>query len=149
MPTISEARSLDRAEPVFLVEITLLNGGPTLRLSDRNIVADGTRYEDYMEALTGTGAELRRAEAVGLNAQVELKFRNEPWGTHSLLIEADATWPFLGAGVLIKEVYITEGGEVSETETLFAGVLEELREITLSGFTCSVASREFAADNQL
>ncbi|MDA8087428.1 MAG: hypothetical protein M0Z75_12075, partial [Nitrospiraceae bacterium] len=45
---LSVVRDSSRLEPVYLVQITLRNGGPTLYLSDRNITVGNQRYESYL-----------------------------------------------------------------------------------------------------
>ena len=147
MTNISEARALDRAEPVYLLEVALLNSGPTLRLSDRNVTVGGQSYEDCMEDLSGPGEEGRRQDSTGLNSELSFRFSNAPMGAYQHLIEIDAEHPFTGAGVVIKETYLDGTGQPSDTGVLFKGVLDEPREIDLMGFTCRATSMEFAADN--
>jgi hypothetical protein len=149
MATLEEARALDKAEPIYLLEVALLNSGPTLRLSDRNVTSGGQSYEDYMEDLSGLGEELRRPDSTGLNSEIELRFTNEPMGAYSHLIDMDAEHPFTGAGVVIKETYLDDTGQPSESGVLFKGALDEPRDIDLMGFTCRASSMEFAADNNI
>lgn len=149
MAGIDEARVLDRAEPIYLVEVVLLNSGPTLYLSDRQVTVAGQLYEDYINSISGLGAELRRAQALCLNAALELCFRNDPWRTYGHLIDACGDYPFGGSTVTVKEVMLDAEGVPSDAEMLFKGVLEEPRGIDLMGFYSRASSMEFAADNRL
>lgn len=148
MTTIAEARGTNRLKPVFLVEITLGNSGPTLYLSDRNLTVAGQRYEDYLGDLSGLAEEVRRAESGGLNSDITLSFRNDRFQGYDYLIEMGETYPFEGAACVIKEVCLDDADNTSETETLFKGVLEEARDIDLIGFRCKVSSMLMKADKQ-
>ncbi len=148
MTSIDEARAMDRAEPVYLIEVELLNSGPVLYLSDRQVTVAGQLYEDYLHGLSGLGAELRRTHAQGLNTSLELSFRNDPWRAYSYLVNALDDYPIDGAEVTVSEVLLDTDGLPSGTAVLFKGVLEEPREIDLMGFQCRAMSMEFAADNR-
>jgi hypothetical protein len=138
----------DRARPVCLVEISLLNSGPTLYLSDRNATVLGRRYEDYLSDLSVVGEELRRADSEGLNAAVTLSFKNDRYKSYSYLIEIGETYPFEGAGCVIKAAWFDGDGTLLLLETVFRGVFDEPREVDLMGFNCSVSSMEFQADTK-
>ncbi len=148
MADIDEARAFDRAEPVCLVEVGLLNSGPTLYFSDRQVTVEGQLYEGYLHDLSGLGSELRRRDAYGLNTALELGFSNDPWGAYAFLVEAFEDYPVDGAAVVVSEVLMDSAGTPSTAATLFKGVLEEPREIDLRGFRCRACGVEFAADNR-
>ena len=144
--TVAEARKLPHVMPVYLVEISLLNGGPVLYFSDRNITFSGQLYQDYIQNLSAMSAELLRIDSTGLNSDVRLVFKNDRFKTHVYLIEIDDTYPFTGAPVTIKEIYVNGGVATSDYDTVYVGVCEEPREITLVQFELHVSSREFQAD---
>ena len=148
MTAISEARSHDRAKPVYLVEI-ILSGPtpPTLYLSDRNITVASQLYEDYLDSLSGLGAELKRVDSSGLNVNAKLDFKNDRYMAHAHLIGIGEANPFDGATCLIKEVYLGNDGTPSASEILFKGKLDEPRNIDVMKFTCAVSTMEHAADN--
>ena len=146
MTTVARSRGYDRAEPVYFVEIALLNSGPVLYLSDRNVTVSGQAYEDYLSDLSGLGDSLERATSGGLNADITLGFRNERFRSYSYLIEIGETYPLIGAACTIRECYLDASGAPSDTETAFKGVLDEPCDITLFGFSCGVSSAEFRAD---
>jgi hypothetical protein len=140
------ASQRNRAKSVCLVEIALLNSGPTLYLSDRNVTVRGQRYEDYLSDLTGPGEELSRRDSEGLNSEIDLEFDNSRYRGYGCLIEAGEAYPFEGAECVIKTAWLDDDGELLELETVFKGSLDEPCEITLSGFACRVSSMEFSAD---
>ncbi len=146
MTTIAQARDKDRARPVYLMEITLLNSGPTLYFSDGNITVGGQRYEDYLGDLSGLGEDIRRSDSEGLNANINLGFKNDRYKAYTYLVELGETYPFEGAEVTIKETYLDAAGVPSDAETVFKGALDEPRDIDLMGFACRVSSVEFRAD---
>ncbi|KKL61871.1 hypothetical protein LCGC14_2190980 [marine sediment metagenome] len=148
MAGIDEARALDRAEPVYLVEVELLNSGPTLYFSDRSITVGGTLYEDYLHDLSGLGAELARSSAGGLNTSLALRFRNDPWRSYGFLVEAGEDFPFEGSTITVKEVLIESTGSPSAPAVVFKGFLEQPMETDLMGFRARASSMEFAADNR-
>ncbi len=148
MTSMDEARAMDRAEPVYLVEVGLLNSGPVLYLSDRQITVAGQLYEDYLHGLSGLGAELRRADAQGLNTSLELSFRTDPWRAYARLVNVLDDYPMDGAEVTVSEVFLDTDGLPSGAGVLFKGVIEEPKEIDLKGFRCRAMSMEFAADNR-
>ena len=148
MTGIDEARTMDRAEPVYLVEVSLLNSGPTLYLSDRQVQVEGQLYEDYLHDLSGLGAQLRRRDAHGLNTSLDLRFKNDPWSAYAFLVEAFEDYPVDGAEVVVSEVLMDPAGLPSGAAVLFRGVLEEPREIDLMGFRCRASGMEFTADNR-
>ncbi len=149
-----EARGRTRLEPVRLVEVELKNSGPTLYFSDRNIEVGGQRYENYIEDLSGLGEGLRRAESPGPDSLLTLRFKNDAFESHDYLVEVGDTYPFEGAVVTVKEVYLdppTGSGQAarqSETVELFKGILDEPRDIDLLGFTCGATSMEYAKDRE-
>ena len=147
MTDISALRSLDRARPVYLLEI-ILNGvaPPTLFFSDVNINVGGQDYQDYLILVDSLKEQLERATSVSLNSPLTLTFKNAAFRTYSHLIKIDATNPFLGGTCVIKEVYLDDNGIPSTVEVLFKGVLESLMKIGLLIFTCKVSSVEFASD---
>jgi hypothetical protein len=131
----TQLRDRPRAEPVYLVEIELKNGGPTLYISDRNIVMTTQRYENYLDDLSD------------LNSFSVLKFRNDRYKTYDYLIEIGDTYPFEGATVTVKECYL-DGNDSSSAVVIFKGALEEPRDIDRMGFTCKVSPMEYVKDMQ-
>jgi hypothetical protein len=140
------ARDRSRLKPAYLLEISLKNGGPTLYFSDRNIEVSEQKYEDYLEDLSGIGEEIKRATSEGINADITLSFKNDRFRSYSYLIEIGESYPFEGAEVVIKEVYLDDDGVPSDVEVIFKGVLDEPKDIDLMGFKCSVSSMEFHKD---
>ncbi len=147
MTLVAQARDRDRLHPVYLVEIVLLNSGPTLYLSDRNITVGGQDYEDYMDGLSGLGSELERLDSSGLNSALKLTFKNDAYKSYDHLVEIGGAYPFERAEVTIKECYLDSTAVPSDTDTVFKGVLDEPRKIDLMRFTCMVTSMEFKADH--
>jgi hypothetical protein len=135
-----------RARSVWLVEIRLLNSGPTLYLSDRNVTVQGQRYEYYLDDLSGLGEELRRADSGGLNADIALVFDNGRYQGYNRLVEIGETYPFDGAGVTIKAAYLDDDGTLLDLETVYKGVIEGPTGITPLAFECRVSSLEFFSD---
>lgn len=142
MTTITEARGHDRAQPVWLAEITLLNGGPTLYFSDRIVTLDGKTYEDYLSGLSGPGEEIRRADSRGIEAETTILFKNERFGSYEHLIEVGDTYPFEGAECVIKEAYLGASGEPSGAEVVFRGFLGPPEGIDAGGFACKVLTAD-------
>jgi hypothetical protein len=142
--SIIQAREKLYTTPIYLLEITLKNSGPTLYFSDRNVTVSGQIYEDYLEALSDIGKELRRASSQGNNYDIVLKFKNDKYLTHDYLILIGETYPFEGATCTIKEVYL-DNGTLSAVETVFVGQLDEPRNINLLNFECNISSKEFIA----
>ncbi|MDP2168406.1 MAG: phage tail protein [Thermodesulfovibrionales bacterium] len=138
-------RDMPRLNPIYLIEVTLKNNGPTLYFSDRGIEIGSRIYEDYLKDLSGIGEELKRVSSVGLNADIQLDFKNDKWQAYNYLIEAGDTYPFEGAECLIKEIYL-DGNDFSEPVTLFKGVLDSPDDIDLMGFKCKVSSMPYAKD---
>jgi len=138
MTTITEARDNDRAWPVWLVEITLRNGGPTLYFSDRTVTLDGNTYNDYLRGISGPGEEIRRADSSSLEAEATISFKNERYGACEHLIEIGDTYPFDGAECVIREGYLDEFGEPSEAEVVFRGFLGPPEGIDEAVFSCGV-----------
>ncbi len=147
MTTISQARGRSWIKPVYLVEIVLKNSGPTLYLSDRIITVGSQTYDDYITEITGLEAELRRADSGGLNAGISLELKNEKYKTYDHLSQIGDTYPWVGAGVTIKELYLeppvlpgaSEGQ--SDVTTVFVGNVDEPRDTNRLTFSLSVSSR--------
>jgi hypothetical protein len=137
--TIIEARNRLRAEPVYLLEIALLNSGPTLYLSDRILTVGSQVYEDYVDDLKGLGEELKRLDAGSLNADFTVRLRNDNYKTYDHLVTMGDTCPFEGAAVTVKEVYLDSDGTPSAAETIFKGVIDTLVDIDLLWFSCKVS----------
>jgi hypothetical protein len=148
MAGIDEARQLQRAETVYLVEIALLGSGPTLYFSDRVITVGGILYEDYVHELNGVGTELKRLDSGGLNASLLIKFRNDPWRAYTYLSETLAAYPIVGAAVIVSEVMMESDGTPSDASVVFKGLMEEPHDIDLTDFSCRAMSMEFASDNK-
>jgi hypothetical protein len=146
MSTLAQLRSLARAEPVYLLQITLKNSGPTLYFSDRRIKVEGIEYEDYIDALDGLGSVHERSTSQGMNSAVSIKFKNSAYGASDYLIELGSTYPFEGALVLIQEAMLDVSGQPSVGEDVFKGVLESPHAIDLLGFICRASSVEFYSD---
>lgn len=116
MSQILESR---RISIIYLVEIGLLNGGPTLYFSDRNVVAGGINYENYVEAVDGITEEVKRSDSTFLNPSISIKFRNKRFLTHDYLIEIGDSYPFDGADCTIKELRYIDSPEASEILTVY------------------------------
>jgi hypothetical protein len=145
---MAQAREREYAEPVFLVDIELLNSGPTLYFSDRLVTVGAQAYEDYVDDLSGLGDELRRQDSGALNADFTIRLRNDRYRTYEHLITMGDTYPFDGAEVTVKETYLDSDGTPSAAETLFKGVIDNLRNIDLLWFEARVSSRPFHDDRK-
>lgn len=147
MISVTQARARAMAQPVYLVKIMLMgSGAPTLYLAERDITVASTRYEAYLDSVSGMGGMLERLTSDGLNSSLLLRLRNEPWRQYSHLVEVGADYPFEGAPMELSELYLGPGGEPSEADLIFTGILEGPSRIALSGFSCNITSLEFRAD---
>jgi hypothetical protein len=150
--TIAQARARAKTEPIYLVEIALLNSGPTLYLSDRTVKVGSQTYQHYLNDLSGLSDELGRYDSAGLNSDITLRFDNAAFtsgGTaYDYLIEIGDTYPFEGAAVTIQEVYLDPDGTPSAAGTLFVGVLDEPADIDIAGFTCKASGKPQAASEE-
>jgi len=145
MSTVSELRTYDRAEPLYLVEITLIGeGAPVLCFAERGITVDGIVYEPYLSGIYGV-EEFGLSNSGGLDMSIRISFLNEPWGMYSRLSEVGDDYPFEGAAFSLREVYIGIDGEPSASGLLCRGVLDGLSSIDLMGFQAEVVSPEFRA----
>ncbi len=143
---IAQARDGSSLEPVFICDIQLKNAGPLLRFSTRQITVGGYLYEPYIEAISGLSDEINRIDSSFLNAAIQIVFKNLPFKTYDFLIEIADTYPFTGAQITVKEVYLSNGSPTSDTATLFLGNLDEPREIDIAAFKCNVSTRAFYLD---
>ncbi len=148
--TVPQARDSSRLKPVYLVQLTLKNGGPTLYFSDRNIVVSGQRYESYLHDLSGIAQELKRADSTAMNVNVELGFHNDRISCNGAdyghLIELGAVYPFETALCQIFETYLDGSGNASDTALIFKGVLDCPANIGLMDFTCKVSTMPMYMD---
>ena len=147
MSTTAVARDHDRAEPVYLIKLTL-GGNPelTLYLAERALSVGGDEYEDYIEGVDALGQMLGRRDSDGLNSPLVIRFINEPWGAYGRLVELSGDYPFEGAVCELSEVYMNADGQPSGAELIFKGLLEGPHHIDLMGFSCRVTSLESRAD---
>ncbi len=144
---IGEARSRPYLEPVYLVEITLGNSGPTLYLSERNISAGGQLYEAYLKDLSGISNQAGRSTRKIPASPVQIILLNDEFKTYNYLAGIGDTYPFEGAGCVIKEAYMDDSGSASDSVVLFKGIITAVREIGLSEFTCEAVSMPFAMES--
>jgi len=145
---LEKARAFTRLKPLWLVDIQLQNNGPTLRFSDRNIIIDTVVYENYLDDLNNLEEEIERSSSEGLNPRIRLKFKNSKFRGYNHLIEIGDIYPFEGAEITVKKVYLDENNIPSIEETCFKGVLDEPENIDLIHFECSVSSMPFAKDQK-
>ncbi|MBI5634852.1 MAG: hypothetical protein HZA15_15400 [Nitrospirae bacterium] len=145
---IEQARDNPRFEQVFLAIITLKNGGPTLYHSTRNLSVFGYIYEDYLVSVSGLSSDVRRADLTSLNSDLTLIFKNDRILTYDYLSDLDTAYPFMGASLLLQEVYISAEGDLSEIETVFSGVLDQPTDIGLKEFTCQASTLLHDADRR-
>lgn len=144
LPT--ESRERTRLKPIYLVEVSLLNGGGILYLSDRNITIGSQIYETYILSVTGITEEVRRNDSTFLNADVSIVFSNEKYKTNNYLIELGDTYPFIGAECTIREVHLDDNDAVIKNEIVIKGVLDEPANINLLSFECTFSSLSFYKD---
>jgi hypothetical protein len=146
--TVSQQKALDRKRlaPIWLVEISLQNSGPTLYFSDRNILVGSTLYEDYLEDLNGLGAQLNRKNSEFLNLDVTFRFKNRRFKTYNHLIEIGDAYPFEGAAATIKKVYLDDNDNPSDAEIIEKVILDEPGDIDQVNFMCRASSMPFAMD---
>lgn len=143
--TTAQARDRTRAEIVFLVEVQTLASGPLLLLSDRNITIAGIQYADYIASVTGLGDQLTRATGAFANGNASIVFKNDPWDANAYLSDLLETYPFEGAAVTIKRVFVDDDGTTATPETVFVGNLDSPVNISTIAFTCSANCREMFA----
>ncbi len=150
MTTVSQARDSSRIKPVYLVQLTLKNSGPTLYFSDRNITVAGQLYESYLHDLSGVAQELKRADSTALNVNTQLSFRNDKIsynGTdYANLITLGQTYPFETSTCQIFETYLDDNQNPSDTVLIFKGVLDCPANIDLMGFKCKVSTMPMYMD---
>lgn len=144
------AQLLDRSrlKVVYFLDITLQNSGPTLHISDSNIVINGQRYELYLMDLSGLGEEIERSTSKGLNPDIDLTFLNDRIQDKNHLIKLGDTYPFEGAECVIKEAYLDDNDVPSEEVTIFKGNLDEPRDVEPLSFSCGVSSALIIKDRQ-
>jgi hypothetical protein len=138
----SEARDRSRAQPIVLVEIQTLNGGPLLRLADRNVMIGGVQYADYVQAITGAGDTLDRGTAIFQNSNVQMTFKNDPWDAFQFLSDLSEAYPFEGAPVTVLVTYLDDDGTPATPEVIFVGNLDSPGGITTASLTCTANCRE-------
>jgi hypothetical protein len=143
MVGVNQARDSAHVAPIILVEVTLKNSGGTHYFSDRSITVAAQRYEDYISNSLTIGAQLERDTSAGKNADVNIVFKNQAYKTYDYLIEIGETYPFEGADVTIKEVYLLDDGTLSDVDTLFVGALDSPKGIDLLSFSCKAISSEY------
>ncbi len=141
---LSTVRDSSRLKPVYLVQLALKNGGPTLYFSDRNIAVGNRLYEGYLHDLSGVAQELKRADSSAMNVNLELSFRNDKisWGgvDYGHLIELGAAYPFETATCVISETAFDRYGLPAQPAVVFKGVLDCPQNIDLMGFKCKVST---------
>ena len=142
----STLRNRSRAEPIYLVDVTLKNSGPILHFSDRNILVNVQQYENYIKDISGIEGEISRVDSAALNTDITITFKNDRYASYDYLIEIGDTYPFEGAECLIKEVYLDNDDNPSDIVTIFKGVIDEPQEIDLLSFQCKVSSMMFQKD---
>lgn len=149
MSIASVARAHDRAEPVYLVRLTLLGSPPVvLYFAERAITVDGQEYEGYIASVEGIGQSLMRRDSGTLNSPVVVRFLNEPWGAYAHLAELMADNPFEGAAVELSETYIDARGQASAVELITRGLLEGPHEVGPMEFACRMSNLEALADRR-
>jgi len=142
MSAVSELRTFDRAEPLYLVEITLVGAGaPVLYFAEQSVTLDEISYEPYLAGIEGVKGGCSPFFG-GPDMSIRILFLNEPWGIYSRLAEVGDDFPFEGAKLSLMEVYIGIDGEPAGPELLYRGVLGRLSSIDLMGFQAEVASPE-------
>jgi hypothetical protein len=139
---IERFRDMPRAEPVCLVEIELKNSGPVLYFSDRAVSAMGQDYEDYLVEITGLTA------GDNISTAATVSFKNDRFGPYESLIDIAEDYPFEGAAITVKEVYLDVDGEASEVVTILKGTLAAPRDIDLMGFSCEARPLAHSKDRQ-
>lgn len=146
--SVAAARDNNRAEPVYLVEIQLKNGGPMLYFATRNIIVAGQIYEDYIDAISGLGSQVKRADSSFMNSQTTIQFSNDRYRTYGRLIEIAEDYPFTTADCTIKELYLDAAGNQSAVETVDSGKLDSPKNIDKLKFSCQMSNRLFVAGQQ-
>ncbi len=144
--SVATFRDKPRVEPIYLVEITLKNSGPTLYFSDRNILVGSHQYENYIKEISGIEGEINRIDSSFLNSDINIIFKNDRYASYDYLILMGDTYPFEGAECRIKETYLDDNDNPSDTVTIFCGVIDEPKDIDLLNFQCSVSSIIFSKD---
>lgn len=141
---LSQVRDASRLKPVYLVQISLKNSGPTLYFSDRNITVSGQLYEDYLHDLSGVAQELKRADSTAMNVNLELGFHNDKisyGGTdYDHLIELCQAYPLETSICEIYETAYDWQGNPATPLLVFKGVMDCPENIDLMDFKCKVST---------
>ncbi len=150
MTTDAQLLDRDRLQPAFLAEITLLNSGPTLYLSDRELPGpiSGQFYEHYIDRIEGLGEEIRRNDSTFNNLDITIHFLNEAWKTYPRIVEVSETYPIEGAAIVLKRTLIDDAGTMTTPVIMAKGALEEPGPIDLMEFSCKVSSTLHQAERK-
>jgi len=136
MSKLDEASGRDRVDTVYLVEIGLVGvSAPLLCMAERDILVDGTMYEGYLLGVEGLEWGTRRLAQGDDGEKPRLRILNEPWRGYSRLLESGEDFPFEGATLYIKEVYMDADREPTGSDLLYQGVIEGASAADLMGFT--------------
>ncbi len=147
--SVAQMRDSSRIQPVYLVQIALNGGGPTLYFSDRNITVGSQIYESYLKDVEGIGNEIMRATSQERDAGVTLSFKNDAFQNYAYLIQIGDTYPFQGAICTINEIYENDlNGTQSEQTIVFKGALNEPQDVDLFSFTCKVSRMPWLMDRR-
>jgi hypothetical protein len=138
----AQARDRNRAQPVYLVEIQTLNGGPLLKFADRNILVGAVQYADYIGSLSGISGTLDRATSGATNSNASVVFKNDPYDAYAYLSDLSEDYPLEGAAIEVKELFIDDVGAQTTPTTIFTGNLDSPTGITSIAFSCAAMSRE-------
>lgn len=134
MLTPSDARAKNRINPILLFDITLLNGGGAIYLSDRNILVGSTQYQKYILNAPEITDAVRRDNSKGNTPSVRIKFNNKLFRTYGHLSLIENDYPIAGSNVIIKQIYLDDDNVQSTAETIFQGTFEEIKRETKSSF---------------
>jgi len=140
--SVADARALDRAAPIPLVTLTLMDA-TVLRISDRVITVGGNTYDALLMGEGSIEQDVSRLDSGALNADYSLTLRNTDAevGTTSYnnLVELHDAHPLNGALVEVHYVF-QDNGETTPAEHLFTGIAEEPSNITRKTITLRVGS---------
>jgi hypothetical protein len=146
MNTLVEARALDRAEPLYLVEIALSGAGPLeLYLAERDLEAGGVLYEGYLWGVEGPEWKLVRAGLSAPICSLGIRIQNEPWRGYSRLLDVGADFPFEGAQITLKEAYMGPDDIPCPPVALFKGLIDKVSSIDLMEFHICARSQRGSA----
>ena len=148
--TMATLRDMPFYWPVWLVDITLSGGGPTLHFSTTNILIGTVQYECYIAEIKGAADSINRQTSDVQNSDISITFRNLAYAAYAYLIQLGVDFPvqWEASVVTIQETAFDLNGNMAAPVLMFKGVLDEPTDISLTQFSCKVSSMPFLMDKR-